>query len=129
MSKAKKDGTVRKSTKGIPRVTDKVLGMDEAGRKAWLDKVPAQFRTEVEARLTEALKVGRKVKSVDFSTVFNGRTVEELTVAKSALDAALAIAAVSAEAEAEAKIAELTASLAAMKQARASVAARVPAVA
>jgi Ran GTPase-activating protein (RanGAP) involved in mRNA processing and transport len=111
-------GKVRKSTKGIPRVTDKVLAMDEAKRQEWLGKVPPQHRAEVEARLTEALKEGRKPRKIDFAHIFDGRTVEELTSAKSHLDAALAKAAETAEATLAAEIAAKEAQLKAIRAAK-----------
>lgn len=114
----KKDGTTRKSTKGIPRVTDKVLAMSEADRAAWLDKVPAEHRVEVEARLTSALTEGRKVKKVDFSTIFNGRSVEELTSAQTSLTNALASAAEAEEENLNRIIAEATAQKEALVRAK-----------
>jgi hypothetical protein len=129
VTKVTKTGKVRKSTKGIPRVTDKVLAMSEADRAAWLSKVPAEHRAEVEGRLAEALKVGRKAKAVDFSTVFNGRTVEELEAAQGFLTAAMATAAATAEAATEAAIAELKAKLDGLKTAKAKVGQAAPAVA
>ena len=112
---------VRKSTAGIPRVTNKVLAMDEAARKEWLDKVPAAHKDEVEKRLNDALAGGRKgkTKKIDLSTIFNGRSVEELTEAQNALNTALAAAAETAEAEAEAELEKLQAKLTAIKDAKA----------
>jgi hypothetical protein len=112
---------VRKSTAGIPRVTNKVLAMDEAARKEWLDKVPAAHKGEVEKRLNDLLKDGRKgkTKKIDFTTIFNGRTVEELTEAQNALNAALAAASETEEAEAEAELEKLRAKIAAIKEAKA----------
>jgi hypothetical protein len=124
-----KTGKVRKSTKGIPRITDKVLAMSDTDRAAWLSKVPAEHLAEVEGRLVEALKVGRKAKTVDFSTVFNGRSVEELTAAQTALTAAIATAAVTAEADLEKEMQALEARLAIVKTAKGKVGAAVTAVA
>jgi len=121
----KNDGTttvakVRKSTKGIPRVTNKVLAMDETARKEWLDKVPAAHKDEVEKRLNDLLKDGRKgkTKKIDL-TIFNGRSVAELQDAQVALNAALAAASETEEAEAEAELEKLQAKLAAIKDAKA----------
>jgi hypothetical protein len=111
---------VRKSTKGIPRVTNKVIGMSEADRKAWLDKVPSEHRSEVEARLTEALKGGRKPSKIDFSTTFKGRTVEELMTAKTALDAELASAGEREEQEAQEQLNRIQAKIDAFKAAKAA---------
>jgi hypothetical protein len=129
MKGQKKDGTAKKSTKGIPRVTNKVLAMSDEDRKAWLAKVPAEHRTEVETRLTEALKGGRKPSKVDFTTVFKGRSVEDLMTAKTALNAELAAASDAEEAAAEAELAKLTAKVEAIKAAKSAKAqtASVPA--
>jgi hypothetical protein len=120
MKGQKKDGTARKSTKGIPRITDKVVAMDEAGRQAWLAKVPAEHRKDVEARLVKAVAAGLKPRKVNFETIFAGRSVEELTAAKTHLDAALSLAAVSAETELEKEIAAKTAQLSALRSAKAT---------
>lgn len=123
MAKVKKDGTVRKSTKGIPRVTDKVIAMNDEDRAAWLAKVPSQHKAEVEARLQAAMTEGRKPKKVDFNTIFDGRSVEELTAAQSALTNALADAAVAEEAklnEIIAKAEQQKAALIAAREAKAS---------
>lgn len=119
----KKDGTAKKSTKGIPRVTDKVLAGGDALAKynKAVATLSPELQAECKARLATAQSEGRKAKKVDFATVFNGRTIEDLTTAKTALDIALAAAAETAEKEAEAKIAELQASIAAMKEAKAKV--------
>jgi len=118
--KTKKDGSPRKSTKGIPRVTDKVLAMSEEDRAAWLLTVPAEHRAEVEARLETAMTEGRKPRKVDFGTVFNGRSVEELTEAQTALTNALAEAAVAEEAKLNEIIAKATAQKDALVAARES---------
>ena len=118
MSNKKKDGTLRKSTKGVPRVTDKILAMNEEERAAWLETVPAEHRAEVAARLETALTEGRKPKKVDFGTVFNGRTVEELTAAQTALTSALADAAIAEEAKLNEIIAKATAQKEALTKAR-----------
>lgn len=73
--------------------------MSDEDRAAWLANVPAQHRAEVETRLTAALTEGRKPKKVDFGTIFNGRSVEELTAAQASLTNALAEAAVAEEAK------------------------------
>ena len=133
MSKQKKDGTQRKSTKGIPRITDKVLALNDTERAAWLTekcaKLNATQRKEVEGRLAEAVKVGRKAKKIDFSAVFSGRSVEELEAAQGFLTAAMATAAATAEAATEAAIAELKAKLDGLKTAKAKVGQAAPAVA
>jgi len=118
MSNKKKDGTARKSTKGIPRITDKVIAMNDEDRQAWLDTVPAEHRAEVEARLATAMTEGRKPKKIDFGTVFNGRTVEELTNAQTALTNALAEAAVAEEAKLNDIIAQAQAQKDALVKAR-----------
>lgn len=118
MKGTKNDGSPRKSTKGIPRVTDKVLALDEAGRKEWLAKVPANVRAEVEKRLTEALAAGRKPKAINWKTIFQGRPVTELTEAQTELTAAMGTAAVEAEAEQEKIIAKATATLNALRAAK-----------
>ncbi len=114
----KKDGTERKSTKGIPRVTDKVIAMSDEDRAAWLLTVPAEHRAEVEARLTTAMTEGRKPRKIDFGTIFNGRSVEELTNAQTALTDALAIAAVAEEDKLNEIIAKATAQKDALVAAR-----------
>ena len=72
---------VRKSTKGMPRITDKVIAMSETDRAAWLAKVPAEHLAGVEARLKDVLANGRtstgKGHKVDFGKLFAGRTVAE----------------------------------------------------
>ena len=123
MKGQKKDGTQRKSTKGVPRITDKVIAMDETSRKAWLDKVPAEHRKDVTERLEKAIANGLKPRKVNFGTIFNGRTVEELTEAQTALTAALANASVTEEAEAQAAMEKIQARLDAIKTAREKVAA------
>ena len=129
MSKGqKKDGTAKKSTKGIPRITDKVLAGGDA-LKAYQDavaKLSPTVQAECKARLEKAQAEGPKVKSVDFATVFNGRTIEELTVAQTALTVALATAAETAEKAAEAELAAVQAKLTAMKDARAKIGASAP---
>ena len=120
MKGTKKDGTQRKSTKGIPRITDKVISMDEAGRKAWLDKVPAEHRKDVEARLSKAIVEGVKPKAINFATAFLGRSVEELTEAQGHLNSALQLAAVTAETALEKEIAEKQAQLTAIRTAKAT---------
>ena len=128
MKGQKQDGqkTVRKSTAGVPRVTDKVLALDEAGRSKWLAEkcgsLNAEQKAEVEKRLAEAVAGGRKVKTVNLTTIFTGRSVAELTEAQTALTAALAAA---AEAEEEnlnriiAKAEQQKAALAAARKAQA----------
>ena len=119
----------RKSTKGVPRVTDKVVAMDEAGRKAWLAEKGANLtdaqRKEVEARLMAALSGERKVKAVNFATIFNGRTVEELTAAQAALTVALSTAEEAETVKLNAIVAATTAKIEAIKAAKAEKAAAV----
>lgn len=129
MSKAKKDGTAAKSTKGIPRVTDKVLAGGEALAKynEAVSKLPVSVQKECQERLAKAQAAGRKPKAVNFNTIFTGRSVEDLMVAKAALDAAMVAAAAAEEAEAEAQLARITAKVAAMKAAKAGTPAPAPA--
>jgi hypothetical protein len=129
MSKAKKDGTAAKSTKGIPRVTDKVLAGGDALKKYQdaVAKLPASVQKECNDRLAKAQAEGRKPKTVNFSTIFTGRSVEDLMVAKTALDAAMVAAAAAEEAEAEAQLARITAKVAAMKAAKSGAPATAPA--
>ncbi len=118
---------VRKSTKGIPRVTDKVLAMNEADRAKWLDEackaLTAEQKKEVAERLATALKDGREPKKVNFSTLFKGRTLAELTDAQTALTAALADAAVAEEESLNRIIAKAEAQKAAIVAAKAAKAA------
>ena len=124
-------GTVRKSTKGIPRVTDKVLAMSEADRKAWLAKVTADKKlssevvVEIEKRIVEGLATPRtpKVKKVDFGTIFNGRSVSELGDAQTALNAALDAAVTEEEARIQAIYAKAEKELAIIKARKSGVAA------
>ena len=113
---------VRKSTKGIPRVTDKVLAMSETDRQAWLDEackaLSPEVKAEVAARLATALTEGRKAKKVNFGTIFNGRSVAELTEAQTALTEAMKLAAVEGVKEQERIIAKAQATLDALKAAR-----------
>ena len=96
---------VRKSTAGIPRITNGVLAMSEADRAKWLDEsckdLTAEVKAEVAARLATVLKEGRKgkakTKTVDFAAMFKGRTVKELGEAQTALSSALADAATAEE--------------------------------
>jgi len=125
--KTKKDGSPRKSTKGIPRVTDKVLAMSEEDRATWLAEkskgLSAEVVAEIQERIATALKEGRKPKKVDFGTIFNGRSVEELTEAQSALTDALAAAAEAEEENLNRIIAEAQAqkeALVAAREAKAS---------
>lgn len=97
MSKGKKnDGTAKKSTKGIPRVTDKVRAMDAAGQSAWLAEVTKKFSlsatvvAEITARLNAPAKVKTTGRKVNFAKVFEGRDMDSLLVAQKALDAAIA---------------------------------------
>lgn len=123
-------GKVHKSTKGIPRVTDKVLAMDEAGRASWLAEkgkgLSAEVIAEIKARIEKIMKGGRqgKSKKVDFAATFSGKTVEELTEAQTALTSALATAAVEAESKINAEIASLEAQKETLAKARASMAAQ-----
>lgn len=116
MAKIKGNGTgtatVKKSTKGIPRITDKVLAMDEAGRKAWFDAKCSGLSPEIQAEIQARMVAGRVPKAskkvVNFDALFAGKSLEVLTNAKIALDKALAETAVREEAELNAKIAALT---------------------
>ena len=104
----------KKSTKGVPRITDKVLAMDEAGKQAWFaEKCAAlspETQAEIQARMAagRVAKVGKVGKVIDFTALFAGKSLAVLTVAKAALDAALADTAVREEAELNDKIAILT---------------------
>lgn len=122
----KKDGSARKSTKGIPRVTDKVLAMNETERAEWLGKVPAEHRAEIEKRLNEALKEGRKPKKIDWASTFKGRTAADLTEAQVALTAEMGVASVTAIAEQEKIVAKATATLAALRAAKSATADSAP---
>jgi hypothetical protein len=88
------DKKVRKSTKGIPRVTDKVIAMSDADRAKWFAEKCAKLneaqKNEIQARLTKAMSDGRKPRKVNFATLFDGRPVAELIAAKEALTAAMA---------------------------------------
>ena len=92
---------MRKSTKGIPRVTDKVLAMSDEEQAAWLAEkgasLTADQKAEVLARIETAKTEGRKPKKVDFGSIFKGRSVADLTDAKGHLTNALAAAAVEEE--------------------------------
>lgn len=94
---------VRKSTKGVPRITDKILAMDEAGRAKWLadateaGKLSATVVAEIQARLVTALAGGRTPKKVNFAAAFTGRTYAELVVVQGELTAALKAASVEEE--------------------------------
>jgi len=129
----KNDGAVkvRKSTKGIPRITDKVLAGGDALAKYndAVSKLSPAVQAECKARLAKAQNDGPKVKKIDFSTIFAGRSVEDLTVAQTALTAALADAAVTAEQIAEQELAAVQAKLAALKDARKAIASKAPAIA
>ena len=84
---------VRKNTSGIPRVTDKVLALDEAGRAAWLAEktkgLSAAIVAEVKTRLDEALAGGRTPKKVNFKAAFMGRPYAELIQVRSDLNEAI----------------------------------------
>ena len=96
---------VKKSTKGVPRITDKVIALDADGRVKWLadSKADAKYSTctaaqwaEVEKRLASAVAGERQPRKIDFASAFKGRSIKELNEARQALDAAV-IAAGSAE--------------------------------
>jgi hypothetical protein len=88
------DKKVRKNTKGIPRVTDKVIAMSDADRAKWFAEKCAKLneaqKNEVQKRLETALSEGRKPKKVNFVILFSGRTVAELKQASAALTVAMA---------------------------------------
>lgn len=117
--KAKKDGTAKKSTKGIPRVTAKVLEGGEALAKyqAAVAKLDAATQKECAERLVKAQTEGPKVKKVNFSTIFTGRSVEELTEAQTALNSALESAAIEGIKVQEMLIEKASRELAALKAA------------
>jgi len=85
---------IRKSTKGIPRITNKVLAGGEAleAYKAAIGKLSATVQAECMARLEKAQKEGPK-ESGGGKIGSLTRKVEKLTVsladAKAALDAAI----------------------------------------
>lgn len=127
MSKDKGSGKVRKSTAGIPRITANVLAGGDALAKynEAVSKLSPELQKECNERLAKAQKEGPKARKVDFATVFNGRSVEELTTAKTALDAALKVAA----AQEESKMADLIAKMEAQLKALRSVKTEAPAAA
>ena len=120
-----KVATVKKSTKGIPRITDKVLAMDQAGKDAWFASkcsgLSAEIQAEIKARMVagRAPKVSKKV--IDFNALFAGKSLEVLTNAKSALDLALAETAVREETELNEQIAKLEQQKEALLSSRKSV--------
>ena len=103
--------SVKKSTKGIPRITSKVFAMDADGKKAWFDSkcsaLSPEIQAEIQARLAAGpiAKVGKK--SVDFVALFAGKSLETLTLARAALDKAIEDTTLREESEINAKIAEL----------------------
>lgn len=113
----KKDGSARKITKGIPRVTANVLAGGEALAKynEAVSKLSAELQKECAERLAAAQKDGPKARKVDFATIFNGRSVEDLTTAKGALDAALKVAAEQEESKMANLIAKMEAQLKALR--------------
>jgi hypothetical protein len=89
MSGKSKKNDGRGAKVGVPHITNKVIAMDEAGRESWLAKCPAEFRDEVRARLTDVLANGRvKGKSVDYASLFNGKSYDELQTAEKFLQTA-----------------------------------------
>ena len=124
MSKKGADGVakVRKSTKGIPRVTDKVLAMSDEDRGKWLTEktagLSAETVKEIAERMEKALTEGREPKKVNFGSIFKGRSVAELTEAQTALTEALKVAAVEGIVAQERIIAKANAELAALKAAQ-----------
>lgn len=115
---------VRKSTKGVPRITDKVVSMSEADRGKWYDEsckaLSAEVKAEVMARLVKAITEGRKPKSVNFATIFTGRSAAELMEAQTALTAALEVAAIEGITQQERIIEKANRELAALKAAAAA---------
>lgn len=122
-------GKARKNTKGIPRVTDKVLAGGEALTKYQeaVAKLPLDLQKECNDRLTKAQAEGRKPKAVNFGTIFTGRSVEDLMKAQTALTTAMTAAAAREEQEAEEQLARITAKVAAMKAAKSAAPAAAPA--
>jgi len=86
----------KKSTKGIPRVTDKILAMDEAGRAAWLKEktvgLSAEVVAEIKSRMDSALAGDRQPKKINFKAAFAGRAYAELEQIRIDLNAALVAA-------------------------------------
>lgn len=86
-----KTGKTRKSTKGVPRVTDKIRAMDATGKAAWLaevkGKVSATVFAEIETRLNEPKKeTGTgKGRKLDFTKLFAGKDMDALLAAQTAL--------------------------------------------
>jgi hypothetical protein len=86
-----KTGKTRKSTKGVPRVTDKIRAMDEAGKAAWLadvkGKVSATVYAEIETRLNAPKKEtgAGKGRKLDFTKLFADRDMDTLLAAQTAL--------------------------------------------
>lgn len=77
---------------GVPHITNKVLQMDEKGREAWLAEKCStdEIRNEVRTRLNDILANGRpsKEKTIDYASLFKGRTYGELQTAEKFLQTA-----------------------------------------
>ena len=87
---------VRKNTKGVPRVTAKVLALDEAGRAAWLTEstkgLSAEVVAEIKARIVAGLNGDKPPKKVNFKAAFVGRSYAELIQIRADLSEALKVA-------------------------------------
>jgi hypothetical protein len=83
---------VRKSTKGIPRITNKVLAGGEAleGYKAAVAKLSATVQAECMARLEVAQKAGPKVKVSSAARL--QKVVDKLTIKANEINAKLIMA-------------------------------------
>ena len=111
---------MKKSTKGIPRVTNKIIALDAAGQKAWLETVPAAHRADVEARLKKAVTDGRKPgqgqgRKVDFVKAFGRCTMADLLTLRGTLNDAI-------EGKRDAAVAEIAAAEAELAQRKADLA-------
>ena len=97
---AKNPTTTRKSTKGVPRITAKVMAMKADERQAWFDKATASCtaaqKAEVKARLdavnagTYTLKQGQgQGRKVDFAKAFGRCTMADLLALRDTLKDAI----------------------------------------
>jgi len=80
----------------IPKITVKVLALDEAGRAAWLTEktkgLSAEVVNKIKARMVAALSGEKPPKKVNFKAAFVGRPYAELVQIRADLSEALKVA-------------------------------------
>ena len=123
MSKVNATGkAVRKSTKGVPRITNKVLAGGEALDKynEAVGNLPASVQAECKARLEKAMKEGPKVGTGTVAKLEKkvARLTSQLADAQKALDAAVLNQGAEEEARLNAIVAKANAQIELLKAAK-----------